>query len=180
MSTAKTVMTVLLAMWMSIAIAEDQMITTIILVEGEPQLVEMTTDGEIVETLGSVPSYFTSEMQHDDIVERSVARYDADTETRESNIRFVTFEAEETILAEELVDYVREMAVEMDSDPYSSLLITMAIQPSSVNLIEARAESIKDLFVSFGADVDRIVLRRRKYRGTEPNQFMKLELQPSL
>lgn len=177
----KTFISFLLAALISTSImANEKPITTVILIQGEPHLVDLAQDGDIVVSYGKVPSYFTSMAQHDDIVERSVAKYKEYEKNISRYIRFIAFDQSDYVLDETMVDYIRAMAVQLEDDKESTATITVAYNNQTRDLSANRAKSIMNLLEEFGIDSDRIAIAKKKYLGSEPNQFMKLEIHPSL
>lgn len=163
------------------AIIEDaDLLTTIILIEGEAHLVDLAQDGEFVVSYGMVPSYFTSSLGHDEIVARSVNKYKENADVA-SRIKFISFESTASVLDEQAVDYIRSIAVSFEADKNAGILLTIGRSVTAGDVDhQQRINTVKELLTGFGVDKDHIQIKEKTYLGTEPNQFLKIELIPSL
>lgn len=155
----------------------NEMITTIILINGEAHLVDIAPDGELLVSYGKVPDYFSSTLSHEDIVDRSIAILESNRKSRYDLIRFVSFGIETHMLNEYAVDYIREMSSKMNTSE-GQIVITAGVTGSKDEM--QKAQQIVDLLIDFGADPDRIKIIKKQYLGDEPNQFIKMEYQPNL
>lgn len=161
---------------MARGIYSDDMMTTIILINGEAHLVDVAPDGELLVSYGTVPDYFTTSLSHEEILAQSIAKVESDRSDRLDRIRFVSFGVEKHMLNELAVDHVREISHKIAQSGAGKIILTVGITATKEALM--KAQQVAELLKDFGVKSDHIQILQKQYLGDEPNNFIKMEYQP--
>ncbi len=160
-------------------ITAEDMLTTIILIDGDAHLVDLSEGGELLISYGVVTEYFASSKTHEEIVDASMTKYREEVEDDLDRIKFLSFESYSAVLNQVAINHIREMAVRAEEDANSNILITVGTTDPMVKE-DLRVNKVVELFTNFGVDTDRIEIVEKRYIGSIPNHFIKIEINPSL
>ena len=171
---------------------------TIILINGVPHLVILGKDGFIVETIQTVPYYFTSSQTHEEIVAGLVRQLDqasepffTENEQREipveevdilENAEFIRFIPGKALLDRIAVDRIREIANDFVDGGISTIRLEITYRNTSVSklLTDNRLDSVKDLLVAFGVTENAIEIEKNLRNDLDINPFVRVQYKKSL
>jgi hypothetical protein len=150
---------------------------TIILINGTPFLVEMNSDGDILENYAMVPDYFETEENHEIIVARVSDEYDSEM-AMSMTTRLIIFDEDQALLNDFAVHHIREVAT-LYSKGYLQNVNIVASHSSAHDdeaLAAYRIETIYQLLKDFGVREGDISADMKIYKSDLPNQFVKIDL----
>lgn len=149
-------------------------IRTIVLIEGQAHLVELSNDGKVMTTFGLVDSYFISDISYEAFLQQAFE--DIRGEVNLKNIRFVAFQSLTPEINEEIVDYITDLAVQLESMPNSKLVIGVNQMSESKEL----SLYMSDLLLDFGVKKSQIELQNKIVTEGGKFKFLKIEFVPEV
>ena len=158
---------------------------TIILINGEPYLVELSEDAHIVSVIQPVPYYFSSELTHEEIVadlknQLKLKKLGAFANTDVNvldNAEFVEFMPDRALLDKIAVDRIRRIAEDFANGSISHIQLSILYQNTSSSqlLTDNRITSVKDMLVDFGVDGNAISIAKDLKAELSANPYVKIE-----
>ena len=163
-----------------LAQSSPKTITTVVLINGDPVLVDLTEKGDITAIYQSIPEYFTTPKSHESIVAQASAvkptsrgtltAYSKETEPTPSYTventqpitagadQYIGFSPIRALLLDNAVIQIRKISRSLRSGEISQVAITSYHNEDfrSKALSRNRADAIKDLLIAFGASASSI------------------------
>ena len=162
---------------------QDDLIRTIVLINGLPFMVDVTAEGDITEIYQNVPEYFSSRTDHNSLVQKysnnpepqvtSIVFFEKEEEpipsfTEENkrpieygNNQYIGFSPDRALLLKNAVDQIRRIADGYRNNEIGAISVTSYHRASyrSRALARNRAKAIKDLLGAFGMPASLIQTR---------------------
>ena len=155
---------------------EQARMTSIILINGEPHLVDMNLQGEVIVSLGIVPSYFSSTMSNEEIVNQAIIEYSGDQESKV----FLEMELDEIVqspIDENTVDLIREIAVRAEREPKSEVVLSISSSDhNNAPYMDDQIDRFKNLLIDFGVPQNRIRVDAHPFIIISEPRFIRLEV----
>ena len=153
----------------------DKVFTTVILIDGNPELVDLSQNGDIIKKYKAVPFYFTSNRSHDDFVAVSLADYKAEEELLAS-IKMIKYDPLNLQLDENAVDKIRVIASYCGENPEMGVLLTAHTSSDENSSHNDQVYRMMDLLQDFGVAKHQIIIDHKTHIGNEVYPFVKVEV----
>lgn len=171
---------------------QDRLQTTIILINGEANLVVLDDMAFIVEILQTVPYYFSSNLSHEEIVQGLIEQKEkgnkifyANNEDRFvsneeidilQNAEFIKFLPSKALLNRVAVSRIRQIAQDYQDGGIDEINLSIIYKDSSISelLTDNRLESVKDLLIAFGVDGNDIITEKQMRNQYDNNPFVRV------
>jgi hypothetical protein len=171
---------------------QDRLQTTIILINGEANLVVLDDMAFIVEILQTVPYYFNSNLSHEEIVQGLIEQKEkgnkifyANNEDRFvsneeidvlQNAEFIKFSPSKALLNRVAVSRIRQIAQDYQDGGIDEINLSIIYKDSSISelLTDNRLESVKDLLIAFGVDGNDIITEKQMRNQYDNNPFVRV------
>ena len=166
--------------------------TTIILINGEPHLVVIDDLGYLVETIQTVPYYFSSSLSHEQIVQglseqlkdekstfyasnedRFVSKDEIDVA---ENAEFIKFLPSKALLNREAVNRIRAIAQDYLDGGIDQITLSIVYDDTSISqkLTDNRVNSVRDLMIAFGISGEDVLMQKDLRIGLNNNPFVRV------
>lgn len=171
---------------------QDRLQTTIILINGEANLVVLDDLAYIVEVLQPVPYYFNSNLSHEDIVKGLIEQRDkgdklfyANNEDRFvskdeidilDNAEFIKFLSGKALLNDVAVNRIRQIANDFEDGGIEEINLSIIYKNNQVSeiLTDNRLNSVRDLLIAFGVDLSSIKMQKQMRNQYDNNPFVRV------
>ena len=149
---------------------------TIILIDGTPYLVDMDEQGQEIDKIVPIPSYFISSDSHDLIVDRESREYEEELPNIKS--RLLVFTEDVALLDNVMVDHIRDLARLYAKGYIESVHISAAHQTSYGDeaLAAHRINVIYQMLRDFGVKNNDITADIKRYKSDLPNVYIRLNI----
>lgn len=149
-------------------------IKTIILIEGQPYLVELSKDGSIVTQFGLVENYMITDISHEEFVQQMIVNNSHNNIIE--NVKYISFESLTPEINEEIVDYLSDLVMKVEQSIDSRVIIYANQMYESDQL----AKYIKELMTDFGLNEDQIEIKKNIVIQGGMFKTIKVEYVPQL
>ena len=158
-------------------ISDENFLTTIILINGVPFLVELDREGDVIFNYTEVSDYFDSSEPHESMVSRLSSKYDSDVAYLQ-NSRLIIFQENLSMLNNTAVDNIRDVARLYNQGFLQNINITASHEKNRNDeaLASYRIDAISQLLIDFGVRKGDISADMKIYKSDIPNQFVKIDL----
>ena len=171
---------------------QDRLQTTIILINGEANLVVLDDMAFIVEVLQTVPYYFSSNLSHEEIVQGLIEQKEkgnkifyANNEDRFvsneeidvlQNAEFIKFLPSKALLNRVAVSRIRQIAQDYQDGGIDEINLSIIYKDSSISelLTDNRLDSVKDLLIAFGVEANDIITEKQMRNQYDNNPFVRV------
>ena len=171
---------------------QDRLKTTIILINGEANLVVLDDLAYIVEVLRPVPYYFDSSLSHEEIVKGLIEQKNSDNATFYANnedrfvskdeidildnAEFIKFLPDKALLNRVAVDRIRQIANDYEDGGIEAIDLSIIYKDTSVSelLTDNRLNSVRDLLIAFGVDLSVIRMQKEVRNQYDNNPFVRV------
>ena len=171
---------------------------TIILVNGEPNLVILDNDHNILETIQAVPYYFSSSLTHEQIIVDLTEQKSSDSHeffadnkpipiAKEEidilgNAEFIKFIPNKALLDRIAVNRIREIARDYVDGGIEKLSLEIVYSDNEISklLTDNRLSSVRDLLVAFGVEKSAIHTNKKLRNDLDKNPFVRIEYKKDL
>ena len=154
----------------------DKVFTTVILIDGNPELVELNSEGDILKRYKTVPLYFSSNKNHNDFVIISLEDYKAEMALLAS-IKMIKYDPLSLRIDELAVDKIRAIAAYYDENPGTGILLTAHNTDEKSSDHNDHVFRLVGLLEDFGVEKNHIQISQKKHIGSEVYPFVKVEIQ---
>ena len=156
--------------------SEQKRITSIILIDGEAHLVDMNLQGEVIVNLGIIPSYFTSSMSDEEILDQAKIEYSGEKGAKV----FLEMELDEIVqspIDENTVDVIRDIAVKAGREPYAEVVLSISSSHQNMSQsVQDQVDRFKNLLIDFGVPQNRIRVDAHPFIILSEPRFIRLEV----
>ena len=158
-------------------VTDEYFLTTIILINGIPFLVELDREGDVVFNYTEVSDYFDSSEPHESMVSRLSHKYDSEFAFLQ-NSRLIIFQENLSMLNSTAIDNIRDVARLYNQGFLQNINITASHEESrnDETLASYRVDAISQLLIDFGVRKGDISADMKIYKSDIPNQFVKIDL----
>ncbi len=171
---------------------------TIILINGIPHLVVLGENQHILETIQTVPYYFSSHLTHEEIVAGLVDQMSKDSRIFYAqnedrlipkdevdileNAEFIKFIPDKALLNRIAVDRIRAIADDYVDGGIAQLNLDIIYKSTRISdlLTDNRLSSVRDLLVAFGVDKFAIETKKELRDDLGNNPFVRIRYKKDL
>tara|TARA_B100000497_G_scaffold33856_1_gene39760 strand:- start:756 stop:1340 length:585 start_codon:yes stop_codon:yes gene_type:complete len=171
---------------------QNRLQTTIILINGEANLVVLDDLAFIVEVLQPVPYYFNSGLSHEEIVKGLIEQKESNNKNFYAknedrfvplaevdvldNAEFIRFLPSKALLNRVAVSRIRHIAEDYQSGGIEEINLTIIYKNTSVSelLTDNRLNSVRDLLIAFGVDHVAIKMQKKMRNQYDNNPFVRV------
>ena len=150
---------------------------TIILIDGDPYMVDLESNGDVIDQIAQVPEYFESKETHEEILEEINEDYENEKDNIKS--RLLIFPEGMSIMDSVAVDHVRDLARIYHKGYISNVHITAAHVDdfSDEALAAQRVDVIFHMLRDFGVNEEGITADMKEYSSDLPNVYVQLKIE---
>lgn len=159
------------------AFADEDMNRTIILIDGDPYLVDLDMDGDLVDAIAPVPDYFVSEESHLALVDRVSDDYESELANIKS--RLLIFDEDSALMNQGAVDHVRDLARLYSKGYIDEISIEAAHEDTFKDeaLAAYRIATVYQMLKDFGVKEEDIFADMKYYKSDLPNVYVRMNIQ---
>ena len=157
-------------------IADDDYNRTIILIDGDPYLVDLDDEGDLVDAIVPVPEYFVSEASHAVLVDRRSEDYASELANIKS--RLLIFSEDSALIDQVAVDHVRDLARLYSKGYINEINIGAAHADTDQDeaLAAHRISAVYHLLRDFGVQEEDITADMKNYQSDLPNLYVTMDI----
>ena len=161
----------------SFALENEDLKRTIILINGTPYFVEMNEEGQKIDKIVAVPTYFKTAEAHEEIVKEANLDYEEELPNMKS--RLLIFQEDQATLDQTAVNHIRDLARLYAKGYIDNIKITAAHFDDHADeaLAAYRVSSIYQMLKDFGVEDEGITADMKQYKSDLPNVYVQMHIE---